>query len=38
MKIVAHHRAGSEAALGNAKELAPRMTSAEMSGDRLLES
>jgi hypothetical protein len=28
----------SEAALGNAKELAPRMMSAEMSGDRLLES
>jgi len=32
MKMVA------EAALGNAKELAPRMTSAEISGDRLLES
>jgi len=38
MKMVAHHRAGSESALGNAKELAPRMMSAEMSGDRLLES
>jgi hypothetical protein len=38
MKMVAHRRASSEAALGNAKELAPRMTSAEMSGDRSLES
>jgi hypothetical protein len=38
MKMVAHHRAGSEAALGNGKGLAPRMTSAEMNGDRLLES
>jgi hypothetical protein len=38
MKMVAHHRAGSEAALGNGKELAPRMTLAEMSGDRSLES
>ena len=38
MKMVAHHCADSEAALGNAKELAPRMMSAEMSGDRLLES
>jgi hypothetical protein len=38
MKMVAHHCAGSEAAFGNAKELAPRMTSAEMSSDRLLES
>jgi hypothetical protein len=38
MKMAAPHRAGSEAALGNAKELAPLMTSAEMSGDRSLES
>jgi hypothetical protein len=37
MNIVAHHPRGSEAALGNGKELAPRMTSAELSGDRLLE-
>jgi hypothetical protein len=37
MKVVAHQRAGSEAGLGNAKELAPRVTSAE-SGDRSLES
>jgi hypothetical protein len=38
MKMVAHHRTRSEAASGNAKELAPRMTAAEMSGDRSLES
>ena len=38
MKVVAHQRAGSEAPLGNAKELAPRTTSAEMSRDRSLES
>jgi hypothetical protein len=38
MKMVAHHSAGSEAALGNGKELAPRMTSAELSGDESLES
>jgi hypothetical protein len=38
MKMVAHHPAGSEAASPNAKQLAPRMTSAELSGDRLLES
>jgi hypothetical protein len=38
MKMVVRRRAGSEAALENAKEFAPRMTSAEMSGDRSLES
>jgi hypothetical protein len=38
MKMVAHHPAGSEAASRNAKELAPRMTSAELSGDQSLES
>jgi hypothetical protein len=37
MNMVAHHPRASEAALGNGKELAPGMTPAEMSGDRLLE-
>jgi hypothetical protein len=38
MKMVAHHRAGSDAASGNGKEPALRMASAEMSGARSLES